>query len=94
VPHKYRKFRRMGDIFRNRPQPTSKYVRWRFQCHCNWYEVRVCTEVRFSQNIVGKLGMPPNLKNVPVGQECDIFKAVQTEDISTDGHHTAQLFCT
>jgi hypothetical protein len=39
------------------------------------------------------LGAPQNLKNLPVGQERDIFKTVQTENYSTDDHHTAQLFC-
>jgi hypothetical protein len=62
VPHKYRKFRKMGGTFWDRPQPTSKYVRWRFQCHCTWYKVRVCTEVSFSRNIVGGLGCPKSEK--------------------------------
>jgi hypothetical protein len=30
------------------------------------------------------LGAALNLKNLPVGQERDIFKAVQTENYSTD----------
>jgi methyl coenzyme M reductase subunit C-like uncharacterized protein (methanogenesis marker protein 7) len=39
------------------------------------------------------LGGAPNLINLPVGQERDIFKTVQTENYSTDDHHSAQLFC-
>jgi hypothetical protein len=71
----------------------SKYARWRLRCHCTRHKVRVCTEVSFSRNIVGGLGAPPNLKNLPVGQERDIFKTVQTENYSTDDLCSAQLFC-
>jgi hypothetical protein len=38
------------------------------------------------------LGSVPNLKNLPVGQERDIFKTVQSENYSTDDLHCAQLF--
>jgi hypothetical protein len=52
----------------------------------------VYTKVSFSWNIVRGLGAHQNLKNLPVGQERDIFRTMQTENYSTDDHHTAQLF--
>jgi hypothetical protein len=54
---------------------------------------KVCIEVSFSRNIVGGLGMPLNLKILPLGQQRDILKTAQTENYSTDGHRTAQSCC-
>jgi hypothetical protein len=39
---------------------------------------------KLSRNIVGGLEAPPNLKNLPVDQERDILKTVQTKNYSTD----------
>jgi hypothetical protein len=40
------------------------------------------------------LGGTQNVKNGPVGHERDIFRTVETENFSTDDHHTVQLLCT
>lgn len=39
------------------------------------------------------LGVPPNLKNLPVGQESPMFKTVQMGNYWTDGRQMAHLFC-
>jgi hypothetical protein len=72
---------------------TSKYMRWTFQCHCTWYKTRVCTEVSFSREYCRGAWSCPQSENLLLGQERDVFKMVQTENYSTDGHHTAQSFC-
>jgi hypothetical protein len=57
-------------------------MRSRFLCHCIWLKVRVCTEVRLTRIIVGGLGVPQTLKNLPVGRERDIqqVRSCRSED--------------
>jgi hypothetical protein len=52
----------------------------------------VCTEVSFPGVLLVARG-DPNLKKLTVGQERDMFRTVQTENYSNDGHRTTQLFC-